>query len=349
MGKVFDLKLPPSTSVITKTIHDVKRIAAIRKLKKQYHIDCTISVASTANFVNVFSRNGDKIIATIHNCLSKRHMTLFRKLLDRYTNNKADLVVGVSGYVSDDLIRNFHAPKDRTITIYNHINASLLTNTDKPEPAIPHRQTEDDFVFANMGRLDEQKAQWHLLRAFAEALRTAPNARLIILGQGEDEQRLKQLAKDLDIADRVEFPGYVEGPGDVLRACDAFVFPSLHEGFGLALAEAMAVGLPVIASDCAAGPRELLAPDTGITPERCREMSLEEYGILTPVCDGGHFNATDPLTREERELAKAMVTLYNDRELRERYSELGKRRAADFSEEAITAQWVRVIDGLVGE
>ena len=92
--------------------------------------------------------------------------------------------------------------------------------------------------------------------------------------------------------------GFVINPHGFIARCDVFVFPSLFEGFGMAILEALACGKACISSDCSAGPREILAPGTPVS-KKTDTVEMAEYGILTPVCDGLHENAVDPLTREE--------------------------------------------------
>src|SRR5690606_15756625 len=102
-----------------------------------------------------------------------------------------------------------------------------------------------------------QKAQDVLLRAFAEARMEEPRLRLVLAGDGADLPRSRTLAEELALEDRVLFLGDVADPARLYAAADLFAFPSRREAFGIALLEAMAAGLPVVASRAGAIPEVL--------------------------------------------------------------------------------------------
>ncbi len=112
----------------------------------------------------------------------------------------------------------------------------------------------DAFVIGNIGRLCEQKNQIFLLDVFNEAIKRNPKARLLLIGEGTQADALKQKAERLGIFDKVMFFGVSKQPEKMLWAMDAFAFPSLFEGLGIAIIEAQAAGLPIICSECI--PRE---------------------------------------------------------------------------------------------
>ena len=113
-------------------------------------------------------------------------------------------------------------------------------------------------VIAAMGRLDRQKGFDLLLDAFARIVDRHPDWSLKIIGQGPLRKELEQQTAALKLAERVHFAGRVVDPFAVLGSSDLFVFSSRSEGFGLALGEAMACGLPVVSFDCESGPRHII-------------------------------------------------------------------------------------------
>jgi len=115
-------------------------------------------------------------------------------------------------------------------------------------------------VIVGMGRLVEQKGFDLLLEAFSRVAQERPDWKLKILGEGPLQRQLCAQANQLNIASRVEFAGAVADPFPVLQQADLFVFSSRFEGFGNALCEAMACGLPVISFDCPSGPSEIVRP-----------------------------------------------------------------------------------------
>lgn len=108
---------------------------------------------------------------------------------------------------------------------------------------------EDCYILGNIGRLHFQKNQSFILDVFAELLQSKQEARLVLVGQGEDEGMLKEKISELRITDKVYMAGMQSNPSEWLSAFDLFLFPSKFEGLGLAAMEAQANGLPVLLSE----------------------------------------------------------------------------------------------------
>ncbi|WP_019774674.1 glycosyltransferase, partial [Streptococcus sobrinus] len=119
---------------------------------------------------------------------------------------------------------------------------------------------EDAYVIGNVGRLHFQKNQDFMIKVFAELVESKPQARLVLIGQGDDEAMLKALAQDLGVADKVIFAGVQKNVSEWLSAFDLFFFPSKFEGLPLAPFEAQANGLPVLAS------KEGVPKEIAVTP-----------------------------------------------------------------------------------
>jgi glycosyltransferase involved in cell wall biosynthesis len=108
---------------------------------------------------------------------------------------------------------------------------------------------EDAELIVNVGRYVEQKGQRHLVDAFARVLRTRPRAWLVLVGYGPLESALREQAERLGVASRTTFALRRPDALEIVRSADVFAFPSLWEGLGVAVVEAMALGLPVVTSD----------------------------------------------------------------------------------------------------
>lgn len=153
-----------------------------------------------------------------------------------------------------------------------------------PRPVVPASVFEDEFVrpdhpwfkdggppiIMGLGELLSRKDFVTLIRAFARLLPQYPS-RLMILGRGRDRERLRATAHELGVGEAVEFPGFVTTPYPWLAQASLFVATPLWDVLGYALIEALAVGVPSVATDCPSGPREIL--DQG------------RYGPLVPVGD----------------------------------------------------------------
>jgi glycosyltransferase involved in cell wall biosynthesis len=112
-------------------------------------------------------------------------------------------------------------------------------------------------VIIGMGRFTEQKDFATLIRAFAR-LRANRNCRLILLGRGRLQADYQALAEQLGVAADIAYPGFADNPYSYLARARLFVLSSAWEGSPNALTEALALGVPVVATDCPSGPRELL-------------------------------------------------------------------------------------------
>ncbi|PLX82097.1 MAG: glycosyl transferase [Desulfuromonas sp.] len=169
----------------------------------------------------------------------------------------ADGIVGISDGVADDLCRITGLSRGFFHTIYNPtVPANLASQAGEP---CPHPWFGDggEPVVLGVGRLTRQKDFPTLLRAFA-ILEQQRACRLVILGEGGDRKKLEALRDELGLNAKVDLPGFVDNPYAYMARADLFVLSSAWEGFGNVLVEALAVGTPVVATDCPNGPREIL-------------------------------------------------------------------------------------------
>jgi glycosyltransferase involved in cell wall biosynthesis len=142
-----------------------------------------------------------------------------------------------------------------------------LPFADPPRPGQVRREFKlpaEAPIIGIVGRLTEQKGHRTLLHAFAGLLDEHPHARLLVVGEGELRPALQTLARELDIAGRVIFTGYRDDAPRLMADCDVVAVPSLWEGFGLVLLEAMNAGKPVVASRVSAIPEIVLDGQTGL-------------------------------------------------------------------------------------
>ncbi len=341
-GELIDLNVKDSRGMLNKVIGVFKRVKKVRVIKKKHKIDCAISLLDGPNIVNVLSSCGEKTIVSVRNMLSHEPMSALRKKLIKYASIHSDTTVSLSEMVKYDLVNYFGISKDKITTIYNHCDAELLRKLSEDSPS-DIKIDPNKINFVTMGRLNKQKGQWHLIRAFQNVLEEIPNAHLYIMGEGELEQQLKNLISELHLENSITMTGYIKNPHGLYNQCEIFVFPSLFEGLGNVLLEALAFDMPIISSDCEAGPREILAPNTDLQT-KATNMELAEYGVLVPVCDGEHCNSTDPLTKQEKCMANAMIYLHRNTEIRNAYQNKAKDRMKMFDKQLIMREWEKVIE-----
>lgn len=168
-----------------------------------------------------------------------------------------DALVAVSQGVADDVRAITGLPEERVLVIRNPVVTPELTRLAAQPREHPWLREAKLPVVVGMGRLTRQKDFPTLLRAFSRVRAERP-CRLIILGEGRDRAGLEALAEALGVRADVDLPGFAENPYPYLASASLFVLSSVWEGSPNALTEAMALGTPVVATDCPSGPRELL-------------------------------------------------------------------------------------------
>lgn len=234
----------------------------------------------------------------------------------RFVYPHATQVIAVSEGVAEGLIQTFKVPADKVQVIHNPVDLSELraSATEAASVAI-----EGPFVMA-IGRLVQKKNFAMLIKAFA---RSGIEGKLVIAGEGPERAALQNLAERLGLAERVVLPGFLANPHALLARASFFASSSNNEGFPNALVEAMAVGVPVVSTNCPSGPSEVLAkkPRSAVTG-----LEVGDYGILSPVGDA------DSMAEAFRMMSRP--------ELRERLAARGTERVADFSvERAVDLYW----------
>jgi glycosyltransferase involved in cell wall biosynthesis len=169
----------------------------------------------------------------------------------------ANTIVTVSQGVADDLVQTIGVNKDKLEVIYNPVlNEGMFAKAEEPVDH-PWFQKGQPPIILGVGRLEPQKDFPTLLRAFA-LLRKKQKARLMILGDGNLRPMLEALVKELGVEKDVQLPGFNNNPYAYMKRADVFVLSSVLEGLPTVLIEAMALGTPVVSTDCKSGPKEIL-------------------------------------------------------------------------------------------
>lgn len=239
---------------------------------------------------------------------------------------KADVFIANSKGVAADLKKVYEVGDDKIVVISNPKNIDKILKLSNEEVDWKY----DNKVIAAMGRLREQKDFPTLLKAF-KLVSEDHDVNLIILGVGREEKRLKALAEELDILDRVEFLGFKENPYPYIKKSDMFVMTSLWEGLPNALLESMILGMPVISADCKSGPRELISPDTDVDEHVVDNIEYGDNGVLVPVGSVDLF-------------AQAIKKVIGDEELRKNFGDNAKEHTVKYDTENILDQYVSIFN-----
>ena len=163
-----------------------------------------------------------------------------------------------------------------------------------------------------------------------------------VVGSGALEDELKLLVDPLGLTNRVLLPGFEPNPAAWISRARVYVLPSVWEGFPNSLLEALAIGIPVVASDCRSGPRELLVPDSDPT-RKTDGIEATPYGYLVPAPDDRRLAPSEPPTRQELMMAEAIERTLRDTDSSSRQAEAARRRADEFAPEKIFPDWLEVL------
>jgi len=311
------------TGPVRKAANFRRRQRLLQEFIDTNRIDTVVSFGEAASVLNSLTKRKRTVLSVrvsveegLANAGWVRH--IYRRLV-QILYRRADLVVPVSQALAEQMNRLYGVPAGKMRVIYNLYDIEKIRGLSlEPLPADMEPVFESPIV-VNVGSLIHQKGQEHLIRAFAIARKTAPELRLVIVGRGELESDLRALTAALGLTGAIHFAGYDENPYRYLSRACMFVLTSRFEGFPNVLAEAMICGLPVIATDCKTGPREILGDS--------------QHGFLLPdICEQ---NAEDV----ERGIAAAIVRLACA-DCARHYGDLAAARAADFSQDRLVGEWV---------
>lgn len=344
-GNLIDVGVKPHRSFFMKIINSLKRIKRVKKIKKENNIDITISLMGGANFVNVLSRVNDKVIISIASYISRSRKGFYNKMSNlkiKRTYNKADVITVLSQSAKNELINEFGISEKKIKIIYNPCDIAVVESLANEDVEEEYIDIFNHPVVITAGRLSNPKGHWHLIRAFKKVKTEITDAKLLILGQGELEGYLNGLVNELGLEDDILFLGFKKNPFKYIKNSTVFVLSSLYESFGNVLIEAMALGKPIVSTNCKSGPREILNPSNGKDNE-ILEIEYSDYGILVPTLDGNKYMA-EPLTSSEESLAEAVIETLNDEKLRREYSVKGLKRVKEFEIKTIMDKWYEIID-----
>lgn len=277
MGSTLEKQIRVFDLASDRMMRSVPRLAKYLRIRRPDAVIAAMTHSTAAAVAaRAIIRQKTKIIATEHNTMSKivantsglkyRLMPLW----SRWALKSADAIIAVSSGVADDLTSLTRIPREKFRVIYNPAITETVYAGAKSSVEHPWFQSGEPPVVLAVGRLDKQKDFPMLIRAFGLVRKYKP-ARLMILGEGPDRGRVESAVRELGISADVAIFGFEQNPYRFMSRAAVFASSSQWEGFGVALVEALALGLPVVSTDCAHGPAEILGNG--------------KFGALVPVGD----------------------------------------------------------------
>ncbi|MCM1103091.1 MAG: glycosyltransferase family 4 protein [Clostridium sp.] len=285
--------------------------ALLKKLEREKEpISVMISFMPEPNFLitSLSPRHDYPVIISVRNDPKREYASRVRHLLMRALYRRAD------GYVfQTEEARNY-------FSFSKHItdNSAVIPNPVGGEFLDAHGRTSVRKEIVTVGRLEPQKAPLLLIRAFARIHAAFPEYRLLFYGEGSLEGVMRDEIQKAGLEQEVILKGNTDNIKNDVGEASLFVLPSVYEGMPNALMEAMALGVPCIATDCpCGGPRSLI--------------QAGENGLLVPVGD-------------ERELGKAMECMLKDSDHAARMGQEARKITERFAPARIYSQWDELIE-----
>lgn len=307
-------------------IYSLIRIKSIFKMVKKISPDIIISNMYYTDIFIILTKMLFRIkiplIIAIHTNPKMRfgvfsYLNFILKVL--YSSNYVKKIVTVSKELQLILQFNYRIKKKKILTIYNGINLENIQQLST-EKILDYKElfyNNKIFKFITLGHLVELKGHKYLIEAFSKAKDEIYNSKLIIIGNGPIRLKLEALIRKLELENDIILLGFKKNPFKYIAKSDIFVLSSLYEGLPTVLIEALACGIPIISTDCQTGPKEILG--------KCK------YGFLVE-------------TKNTEELAKKMILLAKDMEIRKKFSSLSKKRSEFFDLKKTLDQWNKIIN-----
>ncbi len=252
--------------------HDWLSLDAARELKYEYKLP---------------------IVATLHATEWGRHGGIFsdtsRAIAEReyWLTYEAWRLVVCSEFMRGEAARLFGCPSDKVETIFNGVEAARFAGP-RDEAVRARYASPDERLVLYVGRFVREKGIGVLLDAMSAILAREPKTRFVLVGgaAGHDREKFEGFVRWAALSERVTFAGFLSGPPlhALYRAADVAVFPSLYEPFGIVALEAMAAGVPVVASD-AGGLREIVVHDATGTSTFAGDAASLAWGVLRVLGD----------------------------------------------------------------
>ncbi|MCH7896914.1 MAG: glycosyltransferase family 4 protein [candidate division NC10 bacterium] len=309
-------------------LKDLVAFWKIYRLLRRGRFDLIHTHTSKAGIIGRFAARMAGVPHIVHtphgqafNGYAGRMLTTLFVLLERWAATFTDRIIGLTDQeIRDNLERRIGRP-EQFVSIPSGIDLKRFESREREAVDVKASLglSPSSRLIGSVGRLDPVKGHTYLLDAFAVLAPRFPDLHLALVGDGELLPELRCRAQQSGLTDRVLFLEWREDVPDLLLAFDLFVFPSLSEGMGRGLVEAMAAGLPIVATRVCSIPEVLAEGEAGCLVEPGSALAL----------------------------ARGIETLLLDPELRSRLAKAARERAKGYSVETMLQKIEAVYQGLL--
>jgi len=301
----------------------IKAAVKLLKLASIYKPDVMLSFLHRSNYINVICH----LLYRKYYCVisertytSKRFASGMKSMVNRMMIKilypRCNSIIVVSDDIKIDLRKNYGIEK-KVHSIANPYDISSIIKMANDNNIVVGKK-----YICYVGRLEPVKSVETLIGAYIDS---NLDEDLVIVGTGTQEKDLKALAFSSDKSDKIHFVGQQDNPFPIVKHSTCFVLSSLYEGFPNAMVEAMCLGIPIIASDCASGPGTILGGSA-----LNHNAVLAKYGVLFPVSN-------------KDALKNALEMVCHNSDLQAKLKELSIKRSKEYSVEKITHAYQQII------
>ncbi|MEK6153513.1 glycosyltransferase [Flavobacteriaceae bacterium 3-367] len=288
----------------------------LRKIIKKHNVTHSIAFGDMANLFSSLTFTKEFKVGSIHalKSVELKNKTLFNKIVGigyRTSYRHLDKLVCISKAIKEDLRKNCGYRFNNMEIIYNpHNIEDIITQSNEPITDKSELEIFEKEVVLFLGRLSLQKSPWHLVKAFSILRKSHKDVNLVLMGDGDSRvlEHLKLLIAKLDLDKKVFLIGRRSNPYKYIKSSKLLALSSHYEGTPNVIVEAIAVGTPIVSSNCTDGILELMS----LTHHNeSQENIVTESGVVTPNLFDGQLGIpeTDEILQRERDFADAMYSI----------------------------------------